>query len=86
MVGPLRAPSRGPQPRWVHCSIVAAILGHGSRGAVRAISGKAHFKGGVLRSPTEPDAFRPPLLNFWDLRLQLWQDSCNESDFSLAYA
>ncbi|KAJ1123202.1 hypothetical protein NDU88_001675 [Pleurodeles waltl] len=40
MAGLPRAPSRGPQPHWVHCSAAADILGRGSRGAVRANFGQ----------------------------------------------
>ncbi|KAJ1110070.1 hypothetical protein NDU88_007425 [Pleurodeles waltl] len=40
------------------------------------ISGKIHFKVGVPRSLPVPDALRPLLFNFQDLRSLLWPDSC----------
>ncbi|KAJ1170076.1 hypothetical protein NDU88_001957 [Pleurodeles waltl] len=69
--GPPHALSRGLQPRWIHCSIAAAILGRGSRGAVRVIPGKAHIKGEVRRSSPGLDDLRPPDLDFWDFRARL---------------
>ncbi|KAJ1109438.1 hypothetical protein NDU88_006799 [Pleurodeles waltl] len=57
--GPLLSPSRGPQPRWVHCSATAAILGHGSRGAVRADFEQNPLQSRGAAVPTR--AGRPPI-------------------------
>ncbi|KAJ1114203.1 hypothetical protein NDU88_002442 [Pleurodeles waltl] len=50
--GPLLSPSRGLQPRWVHCSAAAAILGRCSRGAVRADFGQTPLQNRGAAVPT----------------------------------
>ncbi|KAJ1187093.1 hypothetical protein NDU88_003872 [Pleurodeles waltl] len=57
--GPLLSPSRGPQPRCVHCTAAGAILGRGSCGAVMANIGQNPLQSGGAAVPTRAGC--PPI-------------------------
>ncbi|KAJ1122767.1 hypothetical protein NDU88_001251 [Pleurodeles waltl] len=65
--GPLLFPSRGPQLRLVHCTAAAAILGRGSRGAVRANFGQNPLQSRGAAVPTRAGC--PPITSLQFSRL-----------------
>ncbi|KAJ1124890.1 hypothetical protein NDU88_003337 [Pleurodeles waltl] len=78
--GPLLSPSRGPRPRWAHCSAAAAILDRGSRGVVGAIFGQnpPQSRGAAVPtraacSPTTSLQFsRPPVVIMAGFMRRAW--------------